>query len=480
MNYIGYDAMALGNHEFDNGPSNLVTFLQQANFSAVCSNMDVAKETKWPDPPIYVPSKILERGGKKIGIIGYTTPDTAWLSSPGPNIKFSDPVESVRAEAQKLKAQGVNILIALGHAGYAKDQEIARSVKELDLVVGGHTDTFLWNGPQPSVEKVEGPYPFMAQRDDGTECPVVQDFTYGKYLGNLKLTFDENGKLLSAQGNPIMLNASYVEDEEVLKMVDEMDDPIIKARMDPIGRSYVRLEGDRSICRLKECNLGNFFADALVDAQVKNPSTEQWAETVLAIWNGGGIRSGNIDKRFDEQINREDLSTISPFGNTADLMEIKGKYLLQAFEHGFSGIENNEGRYPQVSGFRVTYDKTKPVGSRLIRVLALCNKCRVPKYEEIKEEQIYKVVSSDYLISGGDGYSMFLNKESSTKGEDALEVLEKYFQKMSPVTTPDEGRTIEVSTSKDYTKTDDDCSSASFISFNPIFIVVVLFISYFI
>ena len=64
------------------------------------------------------------------------------------------------------------------------------------------------------------------------------------------------------------------------------------------------LEGDRSICRLKECNLGNFFADALVDAQVKNPSTEQWAETVLAIWNGGGIRSGNIDKRFDGKLSR--------------------------------------------------------------------------------------------------------------------------------------------------------------------------------
>ncbi|XP_066922583.1 snake venom 5'-nucleotidase-like isoform X2 [Clytia hemisphaerica] len=446
MNYIGYDAMALGNHEFDNGPSNLVTFLQQANFSAVCSNMDVAKETKWPDPPIYVPSKFLERGGKKIGIIGYTTPDTAWLSSPGPNIKFSDPVESVRAEAQKLKAQGVNILIALGHAGYAKDQEIARSVKELDLVVGGHTDTFLWNGPQPSVEKVDGPYPFMAQRDDGTECPVVQDFTYGKYLGNLKLTFDENGKLLSAQGNPIMLNASYVEDEQVLKMVDEMDDPIIKARMDPIGRSYVRLEGDRSICRLKECNLGNFFADALVDAQVKNPSTEQWAETVLAIWNGGGIRSGNIDRSFDADISREELNTISPFGNTADVMEIKGKYLLQAFEHGFSGVETKEGRFPQVSGFRILYDKTKPVGSRLVRALALCNKCRVPKYEEINEEQIYKLVTSSYLADGGDGYTMLKKNEGLVKGEDALNALDAYFSKMSPVTAKVEGRVIDIST----------------------------------
>ena len=77
---------------------------------------------------------------------------------------------------------------------------------------------------------MEGPYPFVVERDDGTKCPVVQDFTYGKYLGNLKLTFDENGDLKSWSGNPILLNASYAEDPTVLGMVKEMDDPIIAAR----------------------------------------------------------------------------------------------------------------------------------------------------------------------------------------------------------------------------------------------------------
>ena len=80
------------------------------------------------------------------------------------------------------------------------------------------------------MEKKEGPYPFVVERDDGTKCPVVQDFTYGKYLGNLKLTFSADGTLKKWEGNPIMLNASYPEDPKVLAMVQEMDDPIIAAR----------------------------------------------------------------------------------------------------------------------------------------------------------------------------------------------------------------------------------------------------------
>ena len=85
-------------------------------------------------------------------------------------------------------------------------------------------------GIQPSIEKIEGPYPTVVTRSDGTKCPVVQDFTYGKYLGYLKMSFDKNGKAKSWQGNPILLNSTYKEDEKVLKMVKEMDQPIMEAR----------------------------------------------------------------------------------------------------------------------------------------------------------------------------------------------------------------------------------------------------------
>lgn len=445
MNYTRYDAMAIGNHEFDNGPENLVEFMKQADFPIVCTNMNVSQEPVWPDPPIYTSSTILERGGKKIGVIGYTTPDISWLSKPGKKITFSDPVESIRKEAKRLKAQGINILIALGHAGFDIDQKIGREVEELDLVVGGHTNTFLWNGPQPSVEKIEGPYPFIVKRADGTECPVVQDFTYGKYLGNLKLVFDSStGKLKSWSGNPIMLNGSYTEDPEALQRVKEMSGPILAARNDPLAKTLVFLEGDRSLCRLNECNLGNFLVDAMV-RETQQPITNAWANVALGLWNSGGIRSGNIDKKPDDYITREELSTISPFGNTADIIEIKGKFLKEAFHYGFSGLEANEGRFLQVSGFKVKYDKSKPKSSRMVEVKALCTQCRVPVYEPLEDEKVYTVVTSDYLAWGGDGFSSLQKYEKVTKGMGALELLEKHFKRMSPVRIGNEERVVDIS-----------------------------------
>lgn len=89
------------------------------------------------------------------------------------------------AEAAKLKAQGYTIIIALGHSGYRKDQEIARNCPEVDIVIGGHTNTFLFNGPQPSVESIDGPYPTMITQKSGKQVPVLQAYAYTKYLGKL-------------------------------------------------------------------------------------------------------------------------------------------------------------------------------------------------------------------------------------------------------------------------------------------------------
>lgn len=130
-------------------------------------------------------SVILERSGRKIGIIGYLTPETTKISSPGKTI-FSDEVKSITAESQRLDSLGVKIIIALGHSGYLMDQKIAKEVPLVDVVVGGHTNTFLWNGPQPDSEVVEDPYPKVVTQDSGKTVPVVQAYAYTKYLGKVK------------------------------------------------------------------------------------------------------------------------------------------------------------------------------------------------------------------------------------------------------------------------------------------------------
>lgn len=125
---------------------------------------------------------ILERSGKKIGVIGYLTPDTMLISSPRKTI-FYDEVKSINEESKKLDAQGVKIILALGHSGFLMDKKIAEQVPLVDAVIGGHTNTFLWNGPQPDLEVVEAPYPKVITQPSGKKVPVVQAYAYTKYLG---------------------------------------------------------------------------------------------------------------------------------------------------------------------------------------------------------------------------------------------------------------------------------------------------------
>ena len=114
-----------------------------------------------------------------------------------------------------MKAEGVDILIALGHSGYTEDMRIAKEVPDIDVVVGGHSNTFLYSGDKPSNEPIEGPYPtLITQPGTGSKpkvVPVVQAYAYTKYLGYLKLTFDKNGDLSHHEGQPILLSQNYTE-----------------------------------------------------------------------------------------------------------------------------------------------------------------------------------------------------------------------------------------------------------------------------
>ena len=136
-------------------------------------------------------------------------------------------MESIRREAERLKGEGVNVLIALGHSGFEVDKEIAAKVPLIDLVVGGHSNTFLYNGDPPSVETPEGPYPFMVEQEaSGKMVPVVQAFAYTKYLGVLRLQFNDVGDVTGLSGNPILLDNSISQDERILRELEPWKDKI--------------------------------------------------------------------------------------------------------------------------------------------------------------------------------------------------------------------------------------------------------------
>ncbi|KAG8185665.1 hypothetical protein JTE90_008935 [Oedothorax gibbosus] len=452
VNTLGIDAMSLGNHEFDDGLKGLYPYLKKIKSKVVVCNIDSSKVPEFAE--LVHPSTILEIGDQRIGVIGYLTPETKFLSSTG-DLEFEDEVECIKKEAHRLTTEeGLNKIFAVGHSGFAVDQKIAREVPEIDIVVGGHTNTFLYTGPPPSVEEAQGPYPVVVEREDGSKALVVQDFAFGKYMGYLQVMFDEDGRLQSWGGNPILLDASVEEDPAILELLEPYGQEVKLRVRQAVGRTNVLLRGDRLTCRMKECNLGNFLADASLDYFVEQPTEKGWNFVAVALWNSGGIRA-SIDERVNHgNVTFEDVITVAPFGNTMDVVALKGNILRQVLEFSMKDYDLDSidppGSFLQVSGLRLTYNVSNPVGSRLTKAYVRCADCRVPKYLPLDEESVYWVVMNTYMAKGGDGFEIIAKNAIANRNTDELDVdiIIKYLKKCSPVVTGLEGR-IKVVSSRD-------------------------------
>lgn len=253
----------MGNHEFDDGVIGLVPFLNNVTFPVVTANIDLSKEPSMQHTKSLKRSVILTAKSQKIGIIGFLTPETKHLSTTD-NVIFIDEVVAIKKEAKSLTSQGCNIIIALGHSGYETDKRIAREVEEVDLVIGGHTNTFLYNGTQPDKEKPEGLYPTTIIQASGRKVYVVQAYAYTKYLGDLSVDFNERGEITRIEGSPILVDNEIPKAEDVEREVQFMVQALGDTSLAVVATTLVLLDGRTELCRLQECNLGNLVADAMV------------------------------------------------------------------------------------------------------------------------------------------------------------------------------------------------------------------------
>ncbi|XP_068199107.1 5'-nucleotidase [Antennarius striatus] len=448
MNRLRYDAMALGNHEFDNGVGGLLDpFLAQIQCHVLSANIRTDPTLNATFGSAYSPYKVLHVGGEKVGVVGYTSLETTALSDPGPHVFFEDEVASLQPYVDRLQEEGVTKIIALGHSGFSTDQQIARKVRGVDVVVGGHTNTFLYTGPPPSSEVPAGPYPFLVQSDDGREVPVVQAYAFGKYLGLLNVTFDDNGNVLESRGNPILLDSSVPQDPEILAEVQRWKENLANYSSQVVGRTNVFLNGTNAECRFRECNLGNLICDAMVNNYVKVADEDRWNQVSAAIMNGGGIRSDIDEQLRDGWITMEDLIAVMPFGGTFDLVQLRGATLKRAFEFSVRRYGEGTGEFLQVSGFRVEYDLSRPPWRRLKSLRILCTWCQVPVYEPVEDQTVYTVVVGSYMAQGGDGFALVKNETlKHNSGDLDLTVVSDYIRRMQPIYTPVEGR-ISIHTS---------------------------------
>lgn len=210
---MAYDVVTLGNHEFDDGVDGLLPYLLEAKKNSVpivCTNLNITGEPKLQG--LIEKSIIQTYDGYDVAYIGYVLPSTAYLSKPGPTIIFNDEIQTLKSEVEKLKRRGINKIIALGHSGYQRDLEIAKAIPDIDIIVGGHSNTFLWpgtinkNASPPSIEEPVAPYPTIVSQPSNRKTFIVQAYAFSKYLGLLDVTFDDHGDIIDFSGQPLLMS----------------------------------------------------------------------------------------------------------------------------------------------------------------------------------------------------------------------------------------------------------------------------------
>ena len=367
MNLMRFDGAVVGNHEFDFGQEVLKKRVSEATFPFLGANVKGIEGLK-----SYV---LREINGIRVAIIGVVTEDAPVSTSPKNvmGLEFLSPVSTVEKYVGELKGEADLILI-LSHVGFLGDRRLAEAVKGIHVIVGGHSHT-----------KVLKPVTV-----GGTL--IVQAWEHGKALGVLDLTL-EDGKVIKWDGHLEEIKPGQgEEDPRVQVLVERYRQKVDLFLNVHVGETEVDLDGEH--VRRRETNLGDFIADVMREASGAD----------VAIINGGGIRTS----LRQGALKVKDIYSILPFDNYIVSIRLTGRQIQEALEYGLSGIEEEAGRFPQVSGLKISYTPSAPVGSRITEVLI--------RGRPIDPEMEYQVATNDFMAAGGDGYRAFGEAIRSSKG----------------------------------------------------------------
>ncbi len=420
MNLLRYDAMALGNHEFDGGPAQLAAFIRGARFPVLGTNIDASGDADLRG--LVRDAVVLERGGRRIGIFGLTTEDTPSISSPGPGLRFLRAEDAARPVVERLRREGVDVVVALSHMGIARDRALAAAVDGIDVIVGGHSHTLLSN----SAPNAEGPYPVVARSPGGQAVLVVQAYAYTRFLGRLDVAFDRAGVPVAWTGDTIPLAGDVPQDPRVAAEVARLAEPLEALRTKVIGTTAVELP--HADCRRGECLVGNVVADAVLE-KVRHLGV------TAAIQNGGGLRASI--PRGDVTMGQ--VLTVLPFQNTIATLAIRGRDLVAALENGVGASESGSGRFPQVAGMRFSWDPAAPAGARIVAVEM---RDAGGTYAPLDPDATYRIATNHFMRRGGDGYAALRDRaiDPYDFGPGLEEALAAYIEARSPLHAGLEGR----------------------------------------
>lgn len=419
MNALNFDAVTLGNHEFAKGTQLVATMVNTLKFPVLAANLDLSQE------PVLdgrvKPYTILEYDGQKIGVIGLITPDTATIASPGKTIKFLSPEETARKYVSELNGQGINKIVVLAHLGYEADLKLARSVPGIDIIVGGHSHT-LMGGPEFTQIglKPETPYPTELTGPTGDKVLIVHAWEYNQLLGQIKLNFDDHGKISSYSGQPFIYSTNdfKLEDNygwnhlcscipqfgEIMEAVarnpgikvyssnPEMD-RILQPYVDKIAADLNTVVGtaDEDLIRGPDKGPGPVVADAFLwSARKVDPAVQ------LAVYDTYDVRADI----FKGPILATDINMVLPLRQNLATVTLKGILLKMMLEIGLDSHIKMQMPPPcfEISGFKMTIDMNRKSGDRITGIQV---ETAGGGYAPMDMGAEYTMVTTDFLVEKG-------------------------------------------------------------------------------
>ena len=391
MNMVGFDAVTLGNHEFDKNRDVLLKQMDLLEMPVLSANI-VDENNEHPVTP-YV---IYEFEDLSVAVLGLTTEETAILEPIYlDNWKFANAIDVTAKLMPELKSNA-DIIVALAHLGYqpglddpkTTSNELAAAFSEIDVIVDGHTHTFFKKPPVIN------------------DSIIVSAVDWNKYVGRLDLTIVD-GDVVDFEWELIPLEG--VEQEPKVLAAMNYFLGLGDAKLNEvIGKTEILLNGERNDVRSKPTNLANLISDSI-----------KWkTDADIALQNGGGVRAsiqpGDISYR--------DILTVLPFGNTVYVMELKGSEIMQLIDFMVT-IPAGAGAYPQLSGLTFTYENGQ------VKDVTVNGKA-------IEMEKVYRLATNNYLAMGGDGYEALA--KNGDKGYDsgfvAADVLRGYIDHLGTIT----------------------------------------------
>lgn len=384
---IGYDAITIGNHDFDFGPAVLADFIGYYNAQGgtapfLSANLDFSGESalqSLKNTGSIASSTIIDRGAERYGIIGITTETLANVSSPGA-VGINPVLGAVQAEVAALEAQGVNKIILSSHLqSLGNELALIPQLRGVDVVIAGGGDELLINvdNARNTVAQRTGPYPITTQDADGRNVAVVTTVGEYLYVGSLNVEFDAMGEVVNVAGEPVVVNkATTTPDANIQNnVINPLNAALAAANSAVIATTDVFLEhsagntnGPRVI-RQRETNLGNLVADAFVWAVTAEGSGLTAGNMLLGFQNSGGIRE-DLDNDQNGEITQGEARAVLPFANTlAVIGNVDVATLVAALENSVSRIQpdgtGTDGRFAQISGFAFDYNPLQAAGNRV-------------------------------------------------------------------------------------------------------------------